>query len=90
MIPIDNFYRFHICYVLLKMTKKKTRHSTAEILIFMTMQQYTFPVISSQLHGSEAEGPKRMPIRVCLGPSAQKFLLIIPRVLLALFEIAEI
>ena len=28
------------------------------------------PVITSQLHGSEAEGPKRMPIRVCLGPSA--------------------
>ncbi len=27
-------------------------------------------VITSQLHGSEAEGPKRMPIRVCFGPSA--------------------
>ena len=28
------------------------------------------PVITSQLHGSEAEGPKRMPIRVCFGPLA--------------------
>ena len=38
MIPIDNFYRSHICYFLLKMTQR-TCHSTAEILIFLTMQK---------------------------------------------------
>ncbi len=38
MIPIDNFYRSHICYFLFKMTQR-TCHSTAEILIFMTMQK---------------------------------------------------
>ena len=39
-------------------------------LIPLCYEKFTFPVITSQLHGSEAEGPKRMPIRVSFGPSA--------------------
>ena len=33
---------------------------------------WTFPVITSQLHGSEAEGPKLMPIHICFDPSASR------------------
>ena len=32
--------------------------------------KWTFPVITSQLHGSEAEGPKQTRIGIRLGPSA--------------------
>ncbi len=32
--------------------------------------QWTFPVITSQLHGSEAEGPKQTRIGIRFGPLA--------------------
>ena len=38
VISADNFYRSHICSVLLKMTQK-TCCSIVKILIFMTMQK---------------------------------------------------
>ncbi len=38
IILTDNFYRSHICSVLLRMTQK-TCHPTAETLIFMIMQK---------------------------------------------------
>ena len=37
-LSTDNFYRSHICSILLRMTQK-TRHSTAKTLIVITMQK---------------------------------------------------
>ncbi len=60
MISTDNLYRSHIYLLYFAQNDTKTCHSTAETLIFMTVQNHVYTLVRVKRGNGMAEAEKKV------------------------------